>query len=138
MCQSLFFNKVAGLRPATLLKKEALAQVFSCEFCEISKNTFLQITSGRLRLFLINFIRGVVTAFACTVYNLCRSSHLKCFIKKGVLKYFAKIYGKTLVPESLLKKRLCHRCFPMNFAKFLRPPFLTEHLQWLLLKDGKL
>ena len=26
--------------PATLLKKETLAQVFSCEFCEISKNTF--------------------------------------------------------------------------------------------------
>ena len=29
-------NKLAGLRPATLLKKESLAQVFSCEFCEIS------------------------------------------------------------------------------------------------------
>ena len=27
-------------RPATLLKKETLAQVFSSEFCEISKNTF--------------------------------------------------------------------------------------------------
>ena len=39
LCQSLFFNKVAGLRPATLLKKETLAQVFSCEFYEISKNT---------------------------------------------------------------------------------------------------
>ena len=39
LCQILFFNKVAGLRPATLLKK-TLAQVFSCEFCEISKNTF--------------------------------------------------------------------------------------------------
>ena len=24
-----------------LIKKEALAQVFSCEFCEISKNTFI-------------------------------------------------------------------------------------------------
>ena len=35
-CQRLFFNEVAGLRAATLLK-EALAQVFSCEFCEISK-----------------------------------------------------------------------------------------------------
>ena len=35
-----FFNKVAGLRPATLLKKETQAQVFSCEFREISKNTF--------------------------------------------------------------------------------------------------
>ena len=39
MCQRLFFNKVAGLRTATLLK-ECLAQMFSCEFCEISKNTF--------------------------------------------------------------------------------------------------
>ena len=28
------------LRPATLFKKESLAQVFFCEFCEISKNTF--------------------------------------------------------------------------------------------------
>ena len=27
-----------------LIKKEALAQVFYCEFCEISKNTFFQIT----------------------------------------------------------------------------------------------
>ena len=31
--------KVAGLRPTTLLK-ETLAQVFSCEFCKISKSTF--------------------------------------------------------------------------------------------------
>ena len=29
-----------------IIKKEALAQVFSCEFCEIFKNTFLQNTSG--------------------------------------------------------------------------------------------
>ena len=35
-----FFDKVASLRPATLLKTETLAQVFSCEFCQISKNTF--------------------------------------------------------------------------------------------------
>ena len=32
------------------IKKETLAQVFSCEFCEISKNTFLQNTSARLLL----------------------------------------------------------------------------------------
>ena len=35
LLQSLFFNKVAGLRPATLIKKKALAQVFSCKFYEI-------------------------------------------------------------------------------------------------------
>ena len=39
-----FLHKVASLRPATLLKKETLAQVFSCEFCKISKNTFLKGT----------------------------------------------------------------------------------------------
>ena len=40
-CQSLFFNKVTGLRqPATLQKKKTLAQALSCEFCEIAKNTF--------------------------------------------------------------------------------------------------
>ena len=38
--KSLFFNKVAGLRPATLLRKDTPAQVFPCEFNEISKNTF--------------------------------------------------------------------------------------------------
>ena len=56
----LFFNKIAGLRPpnflerrlqhvlsygkhlcqSLFLKKETLPQVFSCEFCEIFKNTF--------------------------------------------------------------------------------------------------
>ena len=33
LCQRLFLNK--------FIKKETLAQVFSCEFCEISRNTFL-------------------------------------------------------------------------------------------------
>ena len=33
LCQSLFLNKVEGLRP------ETLAQMFSYEFCEISRNT---------------------------------------------------------------------------------------------------
>ena len=39
LCQSLFCNKVAGLRLASLLKKR-LWQMFSCEFWEISKNIF--------------------------------------------------------------------------------------------------
>ena len=41
-----------------------------------------------------------------------------------------------LQPEAcnLIKKETLHRCFPVNFAKFLRPYFLTEHLRWLLLR----
>ena len=47
LSQGLVLNKVAGLRHATLLKKETLPLVFSCEFCEISKNTFFT-DHGRL------------------------------------------------------------------------------------------
>ena len=42
MSESLF-DKVAGLRPVTLIK-ETLANVFSCEICEILKNTFFHRT----------------------------------------------------------------------------------------------
>ena len=35
--------------------------------------------------------------------------------------------------DNFIKKRLWHRCFPVNFTKFLRTLFLTEHLRWLLL-----
>ena len=37
LCQSLFFNKVAGLR-IFFIKKENLAQMFSPEFCETFKS----------------------------------------------------------------------------------------------------
>ena len=55
------------------------------------------------------------------------------------LKISLNSQGNTLVrvsfflrPETLLKKGLWHRCFPRNFAKFLRTPSPTEH-RWLLL-----
>ena len=68
------------------------------------------------------------------------------FFKIGVLKNLANFTRKTSVLESLfkktgglkawrfIKKRLQHKCFPVNFHKFLKTPFFTEHLRWLLLK----
>ena len=68
--------------------------------------------------------------------------------KKGVLRNFVKFTGKHqcqglffnkvtgLQPATLLKMKFWHRRFPVNFAKFLRTPFFTEHLLWLLLKDA--
>ena len=61
------------------------------------------------------------------------------FSKKGVLRNFAKFTGKHQFqsrPATLLKKRLWNKCFPVNFAKFLRTPFLTKHIRWLLLYSG--
>ena len=49
--QSLFFNKVADLRPAcNFVEKGSVAQVFSCEFCKILRTPLLQNT-WRLLLF---------------------------------------------------------------------------------------
>ena len=45
------FSKVIGLYPAISLKERTPTQVFSDEFCEILKTTFLQNTSRRLLLF---------------------------------------------------------------------------------------
>ena len=41
LCQSLFFHKVTGLQ---LNQKRGSGTMFSCEFCEISKNTFFHRT----------------------------------------------------------------------------------------------
>ena len=67
------------------------------------------------------------------------------FFKIGVLKNLT-VFTETPVLESLLnkvvgpkacnffKKKFQHRCFPVNFAKFLRTAFFIKHLRWLLLK----
>ena len=59
----------------------------------------------------------------------------RCSVKKVFLEISQNSQENTsgLGPATLLKKRLWHRCFPVNFVKFLRTPFFTEHLGWLLL-----
>ena len=70
---------------------------------------------------------------------------LEVFCKKGVLRNFAKFTGKYLCeslffnrPATLLKKRLWNRCFLVNFAKFLRTPFLQNTSGPLLLMNDKI
>ena len=69
----------------------------------------------------------------------------RCSVKKSVLKNFAKFTEKQLClslfnnvaglrAATLLKKKLWHRSFPVNFAKFQRTPFFIEHLWSLLLR----
>ena len=74
-----------------------------------------------------------------------RSSRLGVFCRKDVLRNFGKFTGKHLClslffnkvvglrPATLLKKRLWHKCFPVNFVKFLRTPFLQNTSGRLLL-----
>ena len=37
-----------------------------------------------------------------------------------------------LLPATLLKKRLRHRCFPEKFVKFLRTPFFKLYVRYFL------
>ena len=79
------------------------------------------------------------------VTYIYRSSHRRCSVKKDVFRNFTKFTGKHLrqslffnkvaglSPTTLLKKRLWHRFFPVNFVKFLRTAFLQNGSGQLLL-----
>ena len=79
------------------------------------------------------------------MHLLYRSSHQRCSVRKGVLRNFTKFTGKHLYqsyyfnkvagirPATLLKKTLWHRFFTVNFAKFLKTPFLQNSSGRLLL-----
>ena len=66
---------------------------------------------------------NAATRLVFRILPIIRSSRPEVFCEKGVLRNFAKFTGKHAAPATLLKKRLCHRCFPVNFVKFLRTPF---------------
>ena len=93
--------------------------MFSCEFCELFKNTC--------------FVEDLQTAGSETPDRISRPD---VFCEKGVLGNFAKFTRRHLCqslffnkfaggrpPANLLKKRLWHRCLLVNFAKFPRTPF---------------
>ena len=75
-----------------------------------------------------------------------RSSHRRCFVRKGPRRNSPKLTRKYLCqslifnkiaglrPANLLKKKPWHRCFPVNFAKRLRTPFLQNTSRRLLLE----
>ena len=75
-----------------------------------------------------------------------RSRHWRCSVKEVVPRNFAKLTRKHLCqslfsnnvvglgPATLLKKRLWHWCFPVNFEKKLKTSFLENNFRRLLLK----
>ena len=92
----------------------------------------------------------LLVKFGTIFNNIClvRSSHQRCSMKKGILKNFSKFTGKHLChslifnkvaglmsanllkirPATLLNKRLQHRCFPVNFVKFLKSTLSTVYV----------
>ena len=60
LCQSLCFNKISDLRPATLLKMRHWHRCFPVNFVKFLKTPFFQNTSGRL-LLIFGSLRHFIT-----------------------------------------------------------------------------
>ena len=59
--------------------------------------------------------------------------YMRCPERHNMLTYVCLQKQSSGGVATILKKRLWHSCFPVNFEKFLRTPFFTEHLWWLLI-----
>ena len=102
-----------------------------------------------------NFLRKSSAIVKLQVYQFFPKNQMvhRCFQKQppkrfciaGVFRNFLKLTGKhpcqnlffskvtVLSPATLLKRRLWHKFFPVNFSKFLRTPFLQNTSRRLLL-----
>ena len=116
-----------SLLTCNFIKKETMTQVFSFKFCE----TF--VTSVVSRIYAVDKVTSVVQLLVQS-----QKQPPECSVKIGVLRNLANFTGKHLcqslsfnkvaglTPGALLKNRLCQRCFPVKFEKFLRTPFLQN------------
>ena len=74
------------------------------------------------------------------IFSIARSSKLFCLTERKSFHLVlpcvlqGRFHETPMIRSAtLLKARLWHRCFPVNFVKFPRTPFLTEQFWWLLL-----
>ena len=98
------------------------------DICPVDKSYLMQVEGFFLPRLSLSFGYSVKL----------RSSHQKCSARKVFLEISHKVHSKGPVPEylfnkvaglrpaTLLKKRPCHRCFPVYFVKLLRTPFLQN------------
>ena len=106
LCQSLFFKKVAG--------QETWAQVFSCEFCKISKNTFF--AEHLWATTFENFLELLVNSSSNTVKKFNFMSASPVLIKNVII----------LLYNTLLKCLALVHVFRVGFQNLLCRLFLKK------------
>ena len=149
------FNKIAGPKASNFIKKRLKQSCFPLKFAKFLRTLFLKNTSGCC--FCIISVRFEIVLKFATFHHFFdlnfrlflfavsvsrEASARRCSVKNVFLKISQNSQDKTcarasfliklLRPGSSSKKRLWHRCFPVNFTKFLRPPFLKS-TSWRLL-----
>ena len=106
------------------------------------KKTLVLVSKFKIN-FITHFFLEILQRYYIDIFSIIcvpfllgsiwRSSCPEVFCKKGVIRIFTKFTGKHMCQSHFsiklqtqacnLKKRLWHRCFPVNFAKFLKTPF---------------
>ena len=104
------------------IKKESLAQLFSCEFCEISKNNFFYITppvAASVILKIKFYALYLIVSFTFTIKTVL-PTHLSTIRKRWNQK--RKVFDKFLFWDSL--KNLCVNTKYRNTSTHLNKPFI--------------
>ena len=130
VCQSLFFNKNAGLRPATLLKKRLWHRYFPVNFAKFLRTSFSQNTSGRLLLPLGDHLFSMYEKFSeklmCAYQRLRNSFSEKfAYVLNGLSPAKNNIFVVTI------EKAIC-----FSF-KVLCNHFIMSHLRAITYKFGR-
>ena len=128
------FSKVAVLKFRKIpFETPAVDFCFGCTAWTFMSPKIKWISS----MLSLEFLRSYFSKYLWLI-AVTKSSYRKCSIKQAVLKNFAIFKEKTPVLESLfnkvaglqacdfIKKRLQHRCFPVNVTKFLSMLVLTK------------
>ena len=105
-----------------LLHSRFSEKIVTLKVCKLMKS---------MKIIWCHKINWIIWDFICTLNNR--------FIPNLVYTQMGVIERCSEVPQAsnFIKNRLWHRCFPVNFVKFIRAPFLTEHFWWLLLFTAK-
>ena len=120
-----------------------IEQMFCKKISSVKNSLFCAALSSLLVIIVIALLqqlhfRGTFRPMS-NIYNKAEKQAPEMFCKKRCSQKFRKINRKTPVPEpqtfnkvpgqacTLLKQRLWHRCFPVDFNKLLRTRF-AEHI----------
>ena len=95
-------------------------------------------------LWATNLVLTIAIQMSVKIQMIIEAVVQRCSVKKRFLEISQNSQENTCTRISfimklqawachVIKKGLWHKCFSVNFANFLRTPFVSEQLRWLLL-----
>ena len=123
MCQSLFFNKVVD----NFIKEKTLAQLFSCEFCEIFKNIFLTEHLLEIASVFQWTLRTNIPEYEFSKASIFITIFFQNLPSKSVLKICSKF--KVDLFCNFIEIILQDGCYPVNLLHIFRTLFIRTAME---------